>query len=128
MSMQTYLNELNQQWQKERAETQLTLGQLIKILETLPDETEIENLGELDSYRGYYSDLAFEPVPGKRPVSEVLADCYAAMGEIFIGYKGGKFLMGAATPLWYAHYGHCGKKLMGVSIDGSIITAEDDTI
>lgn len=126
--IQAFINGMSQQWQKERAATQMTLGGLIKILETMPEDMEIIGLGELDSYRGYYSDLSFEPTDTKRTVIEVLSDCRSAMGEVFTGYKGGDYVMGSLTPLWVAHYGSCGRKFMCVNEDGTISTADDDTV
>ena len=111
---------------KERAATQLTLGEMIDFLKTLPGDTEIEGLGKLDSYRGYYSDLAFEPTEDKRKVEELLEVCQAAMGQVFTGYKGGDFVMGALTPLWIAGYGCCGDKLMSINIDGTLETESDN--
>ena len=40
-------------------------------------------------------------------------------------YKGGDFVMGALTPMWVAHYGCTGKKLMALNADGTIETADD---
>jgi len=114
--------------QRERTNTQMTLGKIIKVLETLPEDTEIHGFGELDSYRGYYSDLAVAPTSEKRPVFEVLAGCRAAMGEVFTGYKGGEYVMGSPTPIWYAHYGDTGRKIIGIGDDGTIKTAKDDTV
>lgn len=99
---------------------------MIDFLKTLPGDTEIEGLGKLDSYRGYYSDLAFEPTEDKRKVEELLEVCQAAMGQVFTGYKGGDFVMGALTPLWIAGYGCCGDKLMSINIDGTLETESDN--
>ena len=126
-NIQAMLDGMAQQWKKERAANQMTLGELIKVLERMPQDAEIHGLGELDSYRGYYEDLAFEPTDEKRLVSEILTKCRSAMGQVFTGYKGGDFVMGALTPLWHSHYGTTGKKLMGINADGTIETADDDT-
>lgn len=121
--VQTILNEMTAQWQKERAETQMTLGKMIKFLESMPATVKIRGLGKLESYRGYYSDLAFEPIPGKRKATDVLVDCKTAMGKTFCGYKGGKYVMDELTPLWIAHYGMCGKKILSISASGILETA-----
>ena len=128
MSQTTLLamDGMSAQWQRERAETQLTLGKLIAALEAMPDGAEVANLRDPDSYRGYYSDLYFERGEGLRPAAELLADCKAAMGQVFTGYKGGDYVMGALTPLWIATYGCCGQKLMAVHPGGDVETAEDD--
>jgi len=124
--LQAMVDGMIAQWQRERAKTQMTLGKMIGALEAMPEAMEIDGLGELYSYRGYYSDLAFEPIEGKRLVSDLLAQCWAAMGKVFTGYKGGEFVMGALTPLWLAYYGDCGKKIMAIKPDGTVKTADDD--
>ena len=126
MSIHALLDGMNAQWQRERAETQMTLGKLITALEAIPEGAEVANLNHAHSYRGYYSDLAFERDEGTRPASELLAECKAAMGQVFCGYKGGDYVMGALTPIWVATYGCLGLKLMVLHIGGGIETAEDE--
>jgi hypothetical protein len=60
MNLQAMIDGMSAGWQKERAESQMTLGKLIDKLDSLPPETKLEGFGEPHSYRGYYSDLAFE--------------------------------------------------------------------
>lgn len=126
MNLQHLLDGMSAQWQRERAETQMTLGGLIAALEAMPPETLVASLGWAHSYRGYYSDIAFERSEGMRPAGELLAECRAAMGKVFEGYKGGDFVMGELTPVWVASYGHSGLKLMAIDATGGIQTAEDD--
>ena len=114
-NMKALIDGMTIQWQRERAEEQMTLGELIGVLESMPEGAEVEGLGDLTSYRGYYSDLAFKPETGRKPASEILATCRAAMGQVFEGYKGGEYIMGANTPLWLAYYGSCGDKIMGIN-------------
>ena len=126
IDMQALIDGKSAQWQKERAETQITLGKLINKLESMSPDTVIHGLGELDSYRGYYCDLAFDPDCEKISAGDLLKQCRGAMGEIFEGYKGGEYAMHANTPLWVAEYGECGKKLVDVLDSGEVITAEDN--
>ena len=126
MNMQALINGLSQEWQRERAKTQLTLGRLITTLEAMPREAQVANLRDPGSYRGYYQDLYFEQQFGTRPASELLADCKEVMGKAFIGYKGGEFVMGELTPLWVATYGCCGERLLAVQVEGQIQTAPDN--
>jgi hypothetical protein len=126
MNMQALINGLRQQWQRERANSQLTLGGLITALEAMPRGAQVANLRDPGSYRGYYEDLYFEQQFGTRPASELLADCKEAMGKVFIGYKGGEFVMGESTPLWVATYGRCGERLLVVHAGGEIGTGADD--
>ncbi len=127
--IQALVDGLSARWQRERSETQMTLGKMIKVLGDMPKDTEIKGLGDLDSYRGYYSDLAFEPIGSRasETASELRERCKEAMGQVFEGYKGGDYVMGALTPLWIANYGNTGIKLMGINPDGTIETAVDDT-
>lgn len=127
--MQALVDGMSAQWKEERAQTQMTLGKFISALAEMPQDAPIDGVRDLHSYRGYYSDLAFEPPQENAPkltVADTLAMCRAAMGQVFQGYKGGDYMMGANTPLWIANYGHCGLKLMGVNPDGTLITAADD--
>lgn len=125
MNLQTLIDGMSAQWQRERSQTQMTLGKLIDQLEKMSPETQVANLRNPDSYRGYYCDLYFEIGEGTRPAIELLADCKSAMVQVFTGYKGGDYVMCALTPLWIANYGCLGKKLMAIHIGGKIETAED---
>ena len=120
------IDGMTAQWQRDRAESQLTLGKLIEALEAMPTDVQVANLREPGSYRGYYSDLYFEIREGTRSAGELLADCRKCMGAVFQGYKGGDYGMGALTPLWVATYGRCGQKLIAVYEGGSIETEEDE--
>jgi len=120
------MDGMNAEWQRERAQSQLTLGGLIACLQNMPAGTRVANLGRPHSYRGYYCDLAFERHDGTRPVKDLLSDCLAAMGQEFTGYKGGDFVMGVRTPVWVAAYGHCGDRLLSVRTDGDLEVEPDD--
>ena len=125
-ALQAMVNGMSAQWQRERSESQMTLGKLIADLEAMPADTEVRGLESAHSYRGYYCDLAFEPIKAKVKVSSLLAECKAAMGKVFTGYKGGDYVMGESTPVWISHYGTTGQKLMAIHKDGTIETADDD--
>lgn len=127
LNMQALIDGMNAYSQRERAATQLTLGELIEALEKMPADAKVANLRDPDSYRGYYSDLYFERHDGTRPAAELLAECKAAMGQVFTGYKGGDYVMGALTPLWISTSGHSsGTKIMEVKAGGEVETAQDD--
>ena len=125
-AMQAMMDGLSVQWQKERAAEQMTLGEVIDRLASLPPRTVVSGLGELNRYRGYYCDLAFDPYGKEKPAALLLKECRAAMGAVFTGDKGGEYQMGKSTPLWVASYGCCGKKLMAINDDGTLQLAEDD--
>ncbi len=123
--LQAMVDEMNAQWQRERAQEQLTLGKLIATLEQAPADTLIDGICSPHSYRGYYCDLAFERAAEKITVAAALALCRNCMGEVFMGYKGGDYVMGAQTPLWLSSYGTTGVKMMGLRANGTFETAED---
>jgi len=118
--LQAMVNGMSAEWQKGRAKTQMTLGGLIADLEKLPQDARVTGLGDMASYRGYYSDLAIDP-SGDRTVADLLAEAKSCMGKVFEGYKGGDFTMGENTPLFVAEWGDCGDRLMGLNTGASPI-------
>ena len=104
--LQAFIDKKMEEWQKDRASEQMTLGQMIVKLKTLPQDAKVRMLGHLHSYRGYYEDLAFErDINEETEVSKLLQHCQSAMGRRFTGWKGGEFLMGEDTPLWISEVG-----------------------
>lgn len=55
------------------------------------------------SYRGIYAELAFEPAENIT-VGEMLACAKAALGNTYMGYKGGNFVMDEYTECWLSPY------------------------
>ena len=125
MDIQDLVDGWSARMARSRAETQMTLGKLIAALEAMPEDADVAGLSSPHSYRGYYSDLAFEPTGGTVKAVALLTECRATMGQVFQGYKGGDFVMGALTPVWVSHYGTTGKKLIALRQDGSIETTDD---
>ncbi len=83
----------------------MTLGDLIETLEAADPEHWVKHgFGEPHSYRGDYSEVAFTPVDDVT-VGSMLAHARAALGQTFIGYKGGEYTMHEFTPTWIAEYG-----------------------
>ena len=122
---QALFDGMSAAWQKERATKQMTLGALIKALEGITDRGRtIVGLGRTMSYRGYYSDLAFEPSEKPLTITQALDLAKGCMGLMFTGYKGGDFQMGEGTPIWSASYGDCGPRIMSLRIDTDPITLE----
>jgi hypothetical protein len=123
--LQAMTDGLSLQWQKERAETQLTLGTLIDKLKVMDPNEPVPMLYAPHSYRGYYIDLAFEWNQNvTQPASTLLELCKSCMGEIFDGYKGGEFQMGRNTPLWAASWGAIGDKI--IDLNGPVMLIEPD--
>lgn len=93
----------------------LTLGDLIDKLKTLPPEANIEfdfgsaNITTLDSYRGYYDQLALgydgEYGSEMMTVGKLLKDCEEAIGKTYQGWKGGDYTMSRDTNIFVANSG-----------------------
>lgn len=127
--IQTILNGFMSALRRERSVYHLTLGQLLDKLENMPRKTIIKttdgrSLGRPQSYRGFYEDLAFEPVQGSVQTAGDLATvCDLALGKSFHGYKGGDFVMDRDTPLWISNYGESsGEAIIGLGDDGILLT------
>lgn len=127
MNIQQEIDRLSAQWRKERAASQMTLGGLIDRLKELPPDLEVDFVSGPHSYRGYYTDLAFEPESGTMKVSELLSVAEDSLGETFIGYKGGEYVMAKDTPVWISYHGESGgHKLISISDEGVMEKKEDD--
>lgn len=75
------------------------------------------------SYRGYYSDLSFEPSEEVRSVEDVVKMLETkCLGKEFTGYKGGEYFMDENTPIWIAEYGNCGVRIMKLNGEQEPIT------
>lgn len=93
--------------------SQLTLGELIAKLETVRDKRKPVLFDDryhpvdVDSWRGAYAELALEYAETGEPltVEALLVKLRSAVGNTFTGYKGGDYIMSAATPVWIANYG-----------------------
>lgn len=111
MDIQAMIGAMSQSWYDARTRYHVTLGAAIERLAACDQDAIVvlsdapgSSPGAPDSYRGYYSDLAF-PEVSHRPVSAVLADCRSVLDQTLTGYKGGDFTMDSTTPLWVAEYG-----------------------
>lgn len=90
----------------------MTLGRLITALKQFdPDDGLVLDFldfvpGSLSSYRGYYDQLAVEPVnSGNTTVGQFLSECEAAVGKTFTGWKGGDYTMDEDTRVWVSEHG-----------------------
>src|SRR5258706_8442271 len=83
----------------------MTLGELISKLQTMNQTTVLANgFTGPHSWRGAYSELAFEPADNIS-VAELLSLARRAVGEEFEGYKGGTYRMDYDTPVHLDMYG-----------------------
>jgi len=126
INMQGIMDTLGDSMRDVRSDYHLTLGAAIDELGKLPTRYVVvfdhSNLcpGVEQSYRGYYSDLAFEPDNGDpKTVDEFLHQLQGALDQEYTGYKGGEFRMGKDTPLWEASYGTSADShaIIGMHID-----------
>lgn len=126
LAMQEYRDNQNRPLQRVAKEVrhpidrpdlvQLKLGQLIELLEAVPDRTlpvTFEGLPGnstlcLHSWRGFYEELAvdFELTNEITNIDEFITLLNRAIGTHFSGWKGDEFLMDEETPLWVATFGN----------------------
>lgn len=112
INLQELMDLVSKETKKVRSKYHLTLGKLIAYLEAMPDKDApvLFDFGGCPtsphSYRGYYEDLAFERKPDEQAdVKSFLGMCMYCLDTPFTGYKGGEFVMGPDTPLWFSAYG-----------------------
>lgn len=129
--------QFNPEQRDDSRHDQMTLGQLIdelaKLRELMPvvfDDGSCPRT--LNSYRGYYDQLALSPDRGVDPWStanwhEFLSD---AEGTVFEAYKGGNYRMTRDTPLWCAGWGDAtGVMIVGAKKIGGafvLVTRHED--
>ena len=121
MDIQAFVNAISESGNRERSNYHLTLGGLISKLKDFEQSKDVEfDVGGhpdyLNSYRGYYSDLAFSTTEKVVSVSDVLKEANKALNTTFQGYKGGDYIMTESTPLWKSEYGTSGdnEAVMGI--------------
>jgi hypothetical protein len=86
----------------------MTIGEAIDKLNECEVGMMFESgFGMPHSYRGYYDELAVEPMANVR-VSDMLHALDRGLTETFEGYKGGDYTYNEDTTLNLAHYGMCG--------------------
>lgn len=94
----------------------LSLSQLIASLREEPDPSRLVKVGfrHPHSYRGYYTDVAFE-IARNVTVGEMLAAAQSALGSTYQGWKGGDYVMREHTDTWLVTAeGDCGESLGAV--------------
>lgn len=112
-------------WQGQKGTRTMMLINLIQWLEE-QDQTAIVRFGfgEPHSFRGYYEQLAFEPVENA-VIGDMLAHAKSALGKTFTGYKGGEFEMDEHTDCWISEYG---TSYQATKIGMTILTYWEDDI
>lgn len=89
----------------------MELKTLIEYLRREPEDKIIrEGFHKPHSYRGYYDQLAFQPLENAR-VGDMLAAAESCIGRVFFGYKGGEYTMNKNSDCWISEYGRTGDEL-----------------
>lgn len=84
----------------------MILKDLIAALEVHPREQRVPvGFHRPHSYRGFYYDLAFEPL-ADTTVGAMLDCARSALGATYEGWKGGEYTMGEYTSCWVAEEGN----------------------
>jgi hypothetical protein len=95
----------------------VTLIELIEYLQDFDPEHPVKlGFNNPHSYRGYYGDVAFEPVEDTT-VGAMLAAAKRALGATFQGWKGGDYVMQEHTDCWLARKGKCGESIGPILLD-----------
>jgi hypothetical protein len=77
------------------------------------------------SWRGSYSQLAFELVQRPTTVGELLTVTRSAVGATYTGWKGGEFTMGSYSGVYLAEEGTTGDALSMPYLDLLIQTTKE---
>ena len=122
--VQHVLGAIQKTMSTTRSEYHLTLGQAASLADSAIGIVKYEDggfPGKERSYRGYYSDLAFEDGDTAPSAKAFAEQCKAAIGSEYEGYKGGDFKMADSTPLWRSGYGTAS----GIAIISAVIRDND---
>lgn len=123
MDIQKLINMISEGEMYKRVATgqNMSLGELIAALNGAPDDYNLrldsgDTPVDVDSYRGYYSDLAIKSeVKAEQTVGGFRKILEEAVGKTFEGYKGGEFVMAKHTPMWVSPWDSAsGRAVTGV--------------
>lgn len=116
MDLQDFVNDFNNKMKIESGK-EYNLGMLIKELKKYKDEIlEVEfddgNIPtDFDSWRGSYCELALGyKKEGICHIQTLYRNSFNANGSMFVGYKGGEYVMDLETPIHQANYGETSVK------------------
>ena len=95
----------------------MNLEDLIKKLESETPTKRIKiGFHNPHSYRGSYSELAFER-KDNITIGEMLQCAKNALGKTFDGYKGGEYTMSGLAEVYLAEYGHTGEEIGDILLE-----------
>jgi len=75
------------------------------------------------SYRGFYDQLAFEPLDNVE-IGAMLTAARAALGSTYTGWKGGEYTMNAYTECHIAERGSMGIEISAALLDAWLVIAK----
>lgn len=112
----------------------ILFGSLLRTLENMDPDAEIQHLAFPHSYRGYHEDLALELIPGERMLAKdlhvVLKNFYAELtdGEM-PGHKGGSHEFSYKSRVWVVYeMGQLASyAFLGFNLDGDVLFSEVET-
>ena len=129
--MEEWINQINEKMKVESGK-EYNLGNLIKDLKKYKDSNflvEFDNgkvPTKFSSWRGSYCELALEyKDEGICFADNLYINAFNANGSIFVGYKGGEYIMDLLTPIHQANYGECGVKINDKYNEYKIIGIEE---
>lgn len=129
MDIQKLVDTMSEEDRRLRSSYHVTLGELIDDLRQADSDMVVYiddskfSPGKEMSYRGYYSDLAFDASSTAKRVSELLDQTERALDSTYTGYKGGEYVMGQDTPLWISGYGRAsGNAVVSIQADGDHVS------
>lgn len=111
--------------EKLKAKGCMSLGELIDALKKFDSKKPVfmsddNHPAKIDSYRGSYDQLAIS-TDGQESfgtVGEFVDALESCVGDTFMGYKGGDFVMDRSTPVNFAKWGECGPQVVMVDDQG----------
>lgn len=130
MDIQKLFDTISESARDTRKNYHMTIDSLTEVIAALPDRTipvvfdydTDQSVSDIDSYRGYYADLALTPDTDIISAEQLYVKLKQAHGAEFTGYKGGEFVMDGDTPLWAAYYGSTGPAIVDAKvIDGRLV-------
>ena len=106
----------------------MTLGKLVEWLKQQDQNMVVKDgFSTPHSDRGDYSELAFTPAPTAK-IGDMLAHAQSALGNTYIGWKGGEYKMDEHTPVYIGEYGKCGDEITPTHFKYWLLTGKVDKL
>jgi len=119
MDIQILINQINNQ-SRINSGKEYNLGNLIEDLRKYKGDFKLVEFDngkiptDFSSWRGSYCELALEyKDEGQCYSCDLYRKAFNANGSMYVGYKGGDFIMDKETPIHQANYGETGLDING---------------